>query len=255
MNEQSIPIDIHSNKLLDWLISRRHVKKEWQTDILLIREKINNAIQDMPAHEGIVKLLSGQHINYFHCLKIVEILKETEVDTKNVFGHYGSKRMKDWQDIVSCYQKDNLYLAEVSKILVRSVSYEIPSLRKQITKLEQTLVECEKKIKDYSKNEATSSKEFQILCEQLGITGRNIRTELLELVKDLPSIYEMSSKELKDVETAIDIYDAFNEYLSGNKIDILKILKFVIKKVIQQHMNMYMVKSLLKFCHLKLKHL
>lgn len=54
-----MPIDIHTNKLSDWLISRRHCSREWQTQILTIREKINNAIQDMPVHEGITKLLSG----------------------------------------------------------------------------------------------------------------------------------------------------------------------------------------------------
>ncbi|KAK9886747.1 hypothetical protein WA026_018399 [Henosepilachna vigintioctopunctata] len=230
MDEQSIPIDIHTNKLLEWLISRRHVKKEWQNNILGIREKINNAIQDMPAHEGIVKLLSGQHINYFHCRKIVDILKETEADTKNVFGRYGSQRMKDWQDILSCYQKDNVYLAEVSQILIRNVSYEIPSLRKQLSKLQQVELDCEKKIKDYTKSEVTCCKEFQTLCEQLGIPGKNIKNELMELVKDLPSIYEKSMQSLKEIEPAIDLYEAFNEYLSGNKIEVLKILRFVIEK-------------------------
>jgi len=57
--EQFIPIDIHANKLSDWLLSRRHCNREWQAQILTIREKINNAIQDMPVHEGITKLLSG----------------------------------------------------------------------------------------------------------------------------------------------------------------------------------------------------
>ena len=33
-------------------------------------------------------------INYFHCLRIVELLKETESGTKNIFGRYSSRRMK-----------------------------------------------------------------------------------------------------------------------------------------------------------------
>ena len=33
-------------------------------------------------------------INYFHCLRIVELLKETEFGTKNIFGRYSSRRMK-----------------------------------------------------------------------------------------------------------------------------------------------------------------
>lgn len=113
----------------------------------------------MPAHDGIAKLLSGAcklkcvlyftifkilpyadifaDINYFHCLKIIEILKETEAETKNVFGRYGSQRMKDWQEILRAYEKDNIYLAEVAQILARNVNYEVPSTKKQIQKLEQ----------------------------------------------------------------------------------------------------------------------
>lgn len=76
-------------------------------------------------------------INYFHCLQIVEILKETEADTKNVFGRYGSQRMKDWQEVVWLYEKDNLYLAEAAQLLISNVKYEVPNLKKQIAKCNQ----------------------------------------------------------------------------------------------------------------------
>lgn len=33
-------------------------------------------------------------INYFHCLKIVELLKQTEDGAKNIFGRYSSQRLK-----------------------------------------------------------------------------------------------------------------------------------------------------------------
>lgn len=76
-------------------------------------------------------------INYFHCLQIVEILKETEADTKNVFGRYGSQRMKDWQEVVWLYEKDNLYLAEAAHLLISNVKYEVPNLKKHIAKCHQ----------------------------------------------------------------------------------------------------------------------
>jgi len=72
-------------------------------------------------------------------MKIVEILKETEADTKNLFGRYGSQRMKDWQEILRLYEKDNVYLAEAAQMLMRNVNYEVPSIKKQIQKLEQLL--------------------------------------------------------------------------------------------------------------------
>ena len=73
-------------------------------------------------------------IHYFNCLKIVDILKETEKNSKNIFGMYSSQRMKDWSNIVSLYQKNNIYLGEAASILQRNVAYEIPALKKQINK-------------------------------------------------------------------------------------------------------------------------
>ncbi len=64
-------------------------------------------------------------------------MKETEADTRSLFGRYGSQRMKDWQEVVRLYEKDNVYLAEAAQILMRNVAYEIPGIKKSITKYEQ----------------------------------------------------------------------------------------------------------------------
>jgi hypothetical protein len=50
---------------------------------------------------------------------------------------YSSQRMKDWNNITSIYQKNSIYLAEASSLLQRHVTYEIPSLRRQIVKTQQ----------------------------------------------------------------------------------------------------------------------
>jgi len=129
-----LPIDIHLTKLLDWILDRRNCPRDWQKNVTPIRTKINLAIQDMPENDGITALLSGSSIHYFNCLKIVEILKETEKDTKNFLGMYSSQRMKDWNSILSLYQKNNVYLGEAASLLQRNVAYEIPALKKQIAK-------------------------------------------------------------------------------------------------------------------------
>lgn len=59
MNEQDIPIDIHVNKLQDWLVSRRIVEKNWYRYVKDVRNNINEALKDMPANDQLVKLLSG----------------------------------------------------------------------------------------------------------------------------------------------------------------------------------------------------
>lgn len=228
MDEQDIPIDISISKLLEWLISRRHVNKEWQANMLKVREKINLAIQDMPEHKEILKLLSGQHINYFHCLKIVDILKETEADTKNLFGRYGSQRMKDWQEVISMYQRDNVYLAECAQMLIRNVIFEIPGLRRHINKSEQTQADYEKKIKDYTKTENIALNEFNASCKQLGITGNNIKRELIALLQDLPDIYKVCVDKIKTVKLALEFYDAFVKFNSGKQLEVLPMLRYLV---------------------------
>lgn len=232
MEEQNIPIDINSGKLLDWLINRRHCGKDWHSKILTVREKISNAIQDMPVHDDIAKLLSGSYINYFHCLKIIEILKETESDTKNVFGQYRSQRMKAWQEIVSLYEKDNIYLAEAAQMLTRNITYEVPSIKKQIQKLEQTKIELERKEAEHKKSENMARSDFNSLCKQLGISGQKIKQELAEKVSELPEIYEKIAEKTKSIEKAIEFYGAFVEYTLGRQHDggCLPMLKYVIDK-------------------------
>ena len=56
---------------------------------------LKQAVSRLYSNPFYISTISG--INYFHCREIVEILRETEKDTKNLFGHYSSQRMKDWQ--------------------------------------------------------------------------------------------------------------------------------------------------------------
>lgn len=84
--DSNYPIDIHIHKLLDWLISRKICDSGWITDIKAVRDKICHALEDMPEHKDIAQLLSGSYLHYFYAVQIVNILKQTEADSKNIFG-------------------------------------------------------------------------------------------------------------------------------------------------------------------------
>ncbi|XP_074653512.1 CDK5 regulatory subunit-associated protein 3-like [Tubulanus polymorphus] len=216
MEVDNLPIDIHYNKLLDWLINRRHCLHQWQASAITIREKINNAIQDMPAVEEITKLLQGTYINYFHCLRIVEILKDTEANTKNIFGRYSSQRMKDWNEIVQLYEKDGIYLAEVAQLLTRNVNYEIPSLKKQIAKCKQTHDETIKKEAEYVTLENEFKQKYHAACKQMDIPGVRIKTELMALLNDLPSELDNVVKSTSNLSSAVEYCRSFVQFISGS---------------------------------------
>ncbi len=69
----------------DWLLNRRHCKQEWQGSAIVIREKINNAIQDMPPVEEITQLLSGTCKDY----SVKNVLKLGRGDApSSIFGMF-----------------------------------------------------------------------------------------------------------------------------------------------------------------------
>ncbi|KAJ7987573.1 hypothetical protein DPEC_G00327880 [Dallia pectoralis] len=226
-NIQNLPIDIQTSKLLDWLVDRRHCSLKWQNAVMIIREKINTAMQDMPENEEIKNLLSGSYIHYFHCLRIVDILRGTEASSKNIFGRYSSQRMKDWQEIVSLYEADNVYLAEVASLLSRSVSYEGPALRRQLAKVQQLQQELSRRETDCQSSAADLREQFYASCKQYGIKGENVARELQALVKDLPTTLREVGRDAAKLEQQIQLYAAFTKFVCDWDQPVLPLLTFV----------------------------
>lgn len=174
-------------------------------------------------------------INYFHCQQIIEILKHTEKDTRSLFGTYGSQRMKDWQEIIKLYERDNVYLGEAAQILVRNLTYEIPGIKRQITKFEQQSADALKRIQDLGKTETILLHEHAALCQQLGIKGDNLKDELTAKVRELPKIYDSSIKNIKTLKDPIKLYEDFTK--NENCLPILKHLVEFGNTTVYQYMH------------------
>lgn len=164
-------------------------------------------------------------INYFHCVRIIEVLKETEKDSKNFLGMYGSQRMKDWQEVLRLYQKDCLFLAECGAILARNVIYEIPALKRTISKSEQTQQECQKREISSKKQAQEYRDKFVQSCTQLGIqlesydsknsestppSAASLGNQLVSLMsKELPQIFQKIASKAKDIREIVSFYRQF----------------------------------------------
>ncbi|XP_065838629.1 CDK5 regulatory subunit-associated protein 3-like isoform X3 [Oscarella lobularis] len=226
---ESLPIDIHYNKLLDWLIDRKHCTTGWQSKAYAVREKISAAVQDMPPVEEMTLLLRGSYINYFHCLRIVDLLKVSEADTKNFFGQYSSKRMKDWKEVLRLYEKDSMFLAESASMLARNVNYEIPATKRQIGRCQQIQRECSRKESECAANAVQLRKKFSALCKELKIEGNDVKRELKKLVDELPSVYESVCCGIKELEQCVKYYEEFVLFIapSASESEILLMIKFI----------------------------
>lgn len=138
--EGIIPIDIHYHKLLEWLIDRKKVPPTWKKQLKPISLKLEEALKTIPETSEIhsfvkdksnfirrVNLTKQIELNYFDCLRVMELLveKENEPTTKTMFGSYTSKRMQEWNEVIKLYEKDNTFLAEAAHILITLANYEV----------------------------------------------------------------------------------------------------------------------------------
>lgn len=215
-NPDDIPIDIQCNKLVDWLISRRHCNIKWQQSAEVVKGKIAEALKDMPGTKEMKDLLQGSCFHYYKCRKIVDVLKDTEKDSKNIFGRYSSQRMKDWQEILKLYEKENLHMAELASRLLRNVNYEIPDTKKQIAKCSQIQQECDKKMADCERNKSDALKKYKLECEKIGIVGVNLYNELSQLATQIPDEFDQISSSCKALYPIVEYYQAFVNFTVGS---------------------------------------
>lgn len=208
----NIPIDIHYNKLLDWLVDRRHCNLKWQQAAAAVKLKVNTALQDV-SNDLSKEMFSDSGMNYFTCQKMVKILEKTGEGSKNMFGQYSSQKMKNWSEILHLYQKDNTHLAEAAHLLIRNVNYEIPSLKKQIAKCQQTQRDCTRKESENIANAAIFKEKYLNECKHMGVKGENVKKELLLLVDELPSLFKRIADDAKILEECITYYSDFVDFL------------------------------------------
>lgn len=229
MYESQVPIDINCSKIVDWLVQRRHCNRDWGEKLAVIRRKIKAALGDMPENDQIKQLLMDARIDYFKCKKIVDILKQTEADTKNFFGYYSSQRMKDWQEIVNLYERDCVYLAEIATNLIREVNYEVPAVKRLISKLNKDKEDIEKVKINMTKRISQLNAEYNRLAQSYGIKGQDVVRELIEASKDTSSVMDDIITKTKSITKAVDHYRRVAT--SNSKLDtsqFLATLEYVI---------------------------
>ncbi|RVW30736.1 CDK5RAP3-like protein [Vitis vinifera] len=186
---RNLPIDITFSRLGEWLVDRKRVPADWRKRLTSIRARISTAFASLPKEiDPYFQTLDPEGIGYIEAKQIYDILLRSTPESRNIFG-WLSGAAGVWEAIVRAFEKDHIFLGEAAQIMVQNVNYEIPYQKKQVQKIQQQLAELERKEADIKRNAALSAAKYAEACQELGLQGNNVRLELLETTKTLPSIF------------------------------------------------------------------
>ena len=156
-------LDIKYSELLQWLLDRYLIPKDWPNRLEIIKNKksqiietlFNSDKEDFQKIKKMFKIFEStpiDSISYNDYSKLYQQLTKTnEAKEKTFFGNYKSPFIYDAYILDYLYQKNNLFLAENSKIIIQNISYEIPNCLKMIEELKEQI--------EYHKNKNIEKKE------------------------------------------------------------------------------------------------
>ncbi|KAL2535109.1 CDK5RAP3-like protein [Abeliophyllum distichum] len=209
---RNLPIDISFGRLGEWLADRKRIPSDWRKRLAAVKAKISAAFAALPKDiDPLFLTLDLEGIGYLEAKQIYEILLKSTPESRNIFGRL-SGAAGNWETIVRAYEKDHIFLGEAAQIMVQNVNYEIPYQKKQVQKTQQQLAELERKEADIKRNASLSATKYDQACQELGLQGINVRSELLETAtKSLPSTFNRILEVINgdSVLRAIEFYSTF----------------------------------------------
>ncbi|GIM06415.1 hypothetical protein Vretimale_10743 [Volvox reticuliferus] len=210
--EASLPLDINYAKLAEWLVTRQKIPKDWHKRLQVIQAKAAEALKEIPS-EILNGLTDGADapLDYLRAVEIRDKLSSTAERT--MFGGL-SGPAGTWDKIVKAYEKQYVFLGECAGTLVQNVDFEIPYLRKQAAKLNQQIVDCDRKHAECLRNAALCAAKYKEECKKLGIQGVSVRQELRRLADELPGMLRsmVESLHAPRLQSASEYYAAFTRF-------------------------------------------
>ena len=235
-------LDIKYPELLQWLLDRYLIPKDWPNRLEIIKSKkaeiietlFNSDKEDFQKLKKMFKIFEStpiDSISYNDYSKLYQqLIKTNEAKEKTFFGNYKSPFIYNAYILDYLYQKNNLYLAENSKIIIQNVSYEIPNCLKMNQEIkEQIEYQINKNIEkkeEITKNEIklkNKLKEYNIDIDSENIVNSNqIALSLIDKIEknnyleNTLKTIEQSIKNNEFIQQGMELYENCYKSLYNN---------------------------------------
>ena len=141
-----MPVDIPCAKLVAWLVDRKQIPADWQKRLRHVRSQLDACLAKTPDVPEVIELLGGRYIDYSTCKKVLAALKDdATTGKKGWFGSHTDEHTIAWQGVIASYEQDNVYLGEYAQLLQQASAFDLPNMKKRVTKIKTGVPELRRK--------------------------------------------------------------------------------------------------------------
>ena len=73
-------------------------------------------------------------------------------------------------------------------------------------------------MKDCDRRKQEAERNYERECKKIGISGKDVRKEILDLAKDIHNDFDQIAGDCKDLRKAVDYYVQFVRYTSQTEL-------------------------------------
>ncbi|GIX62698.1 CDK5 regulatory subunit-associated protein 3 [Babesia caballi] len=142
------PVELPYNQILNWVMARGKTPEDCSKRLLALEELCKGLFEKHANLPESVKELRkhalGDCTEWYEVIcEINDKLKEGEDATRvNFLGQYTYEPLYEADRILRAFRKHNLHIVSYYQQLQKQVSYNVPSIKKSIERLNKELVEC-----------------------------------------------------------------------------------------------------------------
>ncbi|CAH8523835.1 unnamed protein product [Schistosoma mattheei] len=212
-DQQQLPsLLIQSSRINSWLLSRKIIQTDYPKKLKDIDCKVNDYFNKYP--EVNVPIFESPSL-FLGCREFFEALAKTENKT-DFFGR-SSPLVRAWTEVLSLFQKNNLYLAEVGDSINELAAVQVPRCKMFISDRHKDLLDLRQRLKEQSLNLIRKEELLEKVYKEfhVDVKEENIRLRLLEEAGKVPMLLTEFVHSLTSLKTALQLYVSFKNFVLG----------------------------------------
>ncbi|CAH8543947.1 unnamed protein product [Schistosoma margrebowiei] len=213
IGQQQLPaLLIQSSRINSWLLSRKIIQTDYPKKLKDIDCKVNDYINKYP--EVNVPIFESPSL-FLGCREFLEALAKT--DNKTDFFGRSSPSVRAWTEVLSLFQKNNLYLAEVGDSINELAAVQVPRCKMFISDRQKNLLDLRQRLKEQSLNLIRKEELLEKVYKEfhVDVKEENIRLRLLEEAGKVPMLLTEFVHSLTSLKTALQLYVSFKNFVLG----------------------------------------